>query len=160
MARYIDADKIVFWIRYVSSNGMLCDTDVRKVAFSDEIARIPTADVAPRAEVEKLQEVNADLNESLRLACEANKDLQAEVERLQIEIQALNIANEKMYIANKESKAEVVKEIIGIIGKRNESNNEHACGVKSEILSALYRGKEDAYRDIKEILEQKYMEEK
>ena len=51
MARYIDADKIVFWIRYVSSNGMLCDTDVRKVAFSDEIARMPTADVAPRAEV-------------------------------------------------------------------------------------------------------------
>lgn len=51
MARYIDADKIVFWIRYVSSNGMLCDTDVRKVAFSDEIARMPTADVAPRAEI-------------------------------------------------------------------------------------------------------------
>ena len=53
MARYIDADKIVFWIKYVSSNGMLCDTDVRKVAFSDEIARMPTADVAPRAEVDK-----------------------------------------------------------------------------------------------------------
>ena len=35
------------------------------------------AEVAPRAEVEKLQEVNADLNESLRLAAEANKDLQA-----------------------------------------------------------------------------------
>lgn len=51
MARYIDADKIVFWIKYVSSNGMLCDTDVRKVAFSDEIARMPTADVAPRAEL-------------------------------------------------------------------------------------------------------------
>ena len=51
MARYIDADKIVFWIRYVSSNGMLCDTDVRKVAFSDEIARMPSADIAPRAEV-------------------------------------------------------------------------------------------------------------
>lgn len=36
-----------------------------------------------KAEIENLQEVNADLNESLRLAAEANKDLQAEVERLQ-----------------------------------------------------------------------------
>lgn len=43
MARYIDVDRIVFWIRYVSSNGLY--SDVRKVAFSDEIARIPTADV-------------------------------------------------------------------------------------------------------------------
>ncbi len=33
-----------------------------------------------KAEIEKLQEVNADLNESLRLAAEANKDLKAEVE--------------------------------------------------------------------------------
>lgn len=32
------------------------------------------------AEIDKLQEVNADLNESLRLAAEANKDLKAEVE--------------------------------------------------------------------------------
>lgn len=43
MARYIDADKIVFWIRHVSSNGL--DDDVRRVAFSDEIARMPAADV-------------------------------------------------------------------------------------------------------------------
>lgn len=35
-----------------------------------------------KAEIEKLQEVNADLNESLRLAAEANKDLNAEIERL------------------------------------------------------------------------------
>lgn len=33
-----------------------------------------------KAEIEKLQEVNADLNESLRLAAEANKDLKAEIE--------------------------------------------------------------------------------
>lgn len=36
-----------------------------------------------KADVDKLQEVNADLNESLRIACEANKDLQAEVEELE-----------------------------------------------------------------------------
>lgn len=67
IARYIDADKIVFWIRHVSSNGMLCDTDVRKVAFSDEIARIPSADVAPRAEVarEILEEIMSEIQRRL-----------------------------------------------------------------------------------------------
>lgn len=35
-----------------------------------------------KEDVDKLQEVNADLNESLRLAAEANKDLNAEIERL------------------------------------------------------------------------------
>lgn len=44
MAKYIDTDQIVFWIRRVSnSNGL--SSDVRKIAFSDEIARIPAADV-------------------------------------------------------------------------------------------------------------------
>lgn len=43
---------------------------------------LSAADVAPRAEVEKLQEVNADLNESLRLASEANKDLQVELQAM------------------------------------------------------------------------------
>ena len=50
MARYIDADKIVFWIRYVSSNGL--ESDVRKIAFSDEIERMPTVDVMPKSEVD------------------------------------------------------------------------------------------------------------
>ena len=48
MARYIDADKIVFWIRRVSSDGL--NVDVRRIAFSDEIGRIPTADVVPKSE--------------------------------------------------------------------------------------------------------------
>lgn len=75
MARYKDADKIVFWIRYVSSNGMLCDTDVRKVAFSDEIARMPTADVAPRAEIarEIFEEIRNILNKHYYALCH-NKD--------------------------------------------------------------------------------------
>ena len=34
------------------------------------------------AEIKKLNTVNADMHESLRLACETNKDLQAEIERL------------------------------------------------------------------------------
>lgn len=34
------------------------------------------------AEIERLQSVNADMQESLRLAAEANKDMRAEIERL------------------------------------------------------------------------------
>ncbi len=83
---------------------MLCDTDVRKVAFSDEIARMPTADVAPRAEIDKLQEVNADLNESLRIACEGNKDLQAKVDRWRFGLEA--VLEERA-----EDRAEVAREI-------------------------------------------------
>lgn len=51
MARYIDADKIVYWIRHVSSNGL--EYDVRRIAFLDEIKRMPTADVVPKSEVER-----------------------------------------------------------------------------------------------------------
>lgn len=54
MTRYIDADRIVYWIRYVSSNGL--EHDVRKIAFSDEIERMPTADVIPRAIVNQIFE--------------------------------------------------------------------------------------------------------
>ena len=37
-----------------------------------------------KSEIEKLNTVNADMHESLRLACERNKDLQAEIERLKL----------------------------------------------------------------------------
>ena len=42
-------------------------------------------------EIEKLNTVNADMHESLRLACETNKDMQAEIENLNtanVEMQA------------------------------------------------------------------------
>ena len=54
MARYIDADGIVYYIRYVSSNGL--EHDVRKIAFSDEIGRMPTVDVIPRAIINQIFE--------------------------------------------------------------------------------------------------------
>ena len=53
MARYIDADKIVYWVRYVSSNGL--DSDVKRVAFSDEIARMPAADVVSKEVFEQVK---------------------------------------------------------------------------------------------------------
>lgn len=43
MSRYIDADRIVYWIRHTSRDGL--EDDIRRVAFKDAIERIPTADV-------------------------------------------------------------------------------------------------------------------
>lgn len=85
-----------------------------RAAYSDvldTICEMPRADVAPRAEVEKLQEVNADLNESLRLAAEANKDLQAEVDRLRFNLKA--VLDERA-----EDKAEVAREIFEELDKK------------------------------------------
>ena len=61
MARYIDAEKIVYWVRYVSSNGL--DSDVRRVAFSDEIARMPAADVVSK---EMFEQVNWERDMALK----------------------------------------------------------------------------------------------
>lgn len=87
MPRYIDADALLERMRLTfckdcnNYNGIVC----RGCAMDDALDALedaPTADVAPRAEIDKLQEVNADLNESLRLACEANKDLQVELQAM------------------------------------------------------------------------------
>lgn len=71
----------------------------------------PPADVAPRAEIDKLQEVNADLNESLRLAAEANKDLQAKVDRWRFGLEA--VLEERA-----EDRAEVAREIFKELDKK------------------------------------------
>ncbi len=82
--RYIDADALIGVLQEWRDPSSLNDgagTPVGSILY-DVIRHIedaPTADVAPMVEVEALQEVNADLNESLRLAAEFNKDLQAEV---------------------------------------------------------------------------------
>lgn len=69
-----------------------------------------TADVAPRAEIDKLQEVNADLNESLRLASELNKDLQGKVDRWRFGLEA--VLEERA-----EDRAEVAREIFEELDK-------------------------------------------
>lgn len=59
--------------------GRPIEDDCRLDLIYDSLAHIKRQ----KADVDKLQEVNADLNESLRLAAEANKDFKAEIERLQ-----------------------------------------------------------------------------
>ena len=59
-----------------------------------------------------------------------------------------------------EAKQGVACEIIGIIDKRIELKTEQCKGVHNEIVLGVYRGQLDAYRDIKEIIKQKYTGEK
>jgi hypothetical protein len=85
--RYIDADALIEVLQEWRDTSSLNDgagNPVDSILY-DVIRRIedaPPSDVAPREEIDKLQEVNADLNESLRLACEGNKDLQAELKAM------------------------------------------------------------------------------
>ncbi len=53
MPRYIDADRIVYWIRHTSRDGL--EDDIRRVAFKDAIERIPTADVQEVKHAKNLQ---------------------------------------------------------------------------------------------------------
>ena len=84
MARYIDADKIVYWTRYVSPNGL--EHDVRKVAFRDEIERMQTADVAPKSEVD-WNSIPVDVSEALKqravekAKAEAAREIFEEIEK-------------------------------------------------------------------------------
>ena len=57
-------------------------------------------------------------------------------------------------------RADVAKDIIGIIEQRIASNDKLRLGVLDIGNYGIYRGREEAYRDIKEIVEQKYTEGK
>ena len=58
-----------------------------------------------------------------------------------------------------EAKAEIAKEIIGIIKQRMENNTERLNGCQSDIWKIGYLARKEAYLDIKEIIEQKYLED-
>ena len=51
MARYIDADKIPIYFRYVTDGDG--HRSIREIAFSLDIKLIPTADVVPKSEADK-----------------------------------------------------------------------------------------------------------
>lgn len=104
MSRYIDTD-----LAKEALTGWETDPTDEEIILT--IDRIPTAAVVSKSELEQLQEVNADLNESLRLAAEANKDLQAEVDRLRFNLKA--VLDERA-----EDKAEVAREIFEELDKK------------------------------------------
>ena len=103
MPRYIDADAL-----YKETEKKIKEANSYRMAvvdseFLDLIDDADTADVVQRAEYEKLQEVNADLNESLRLAAEANKDMK-------IELDAMRGAANSLKIHYENARAEAIKE--------------------------------------------------
>ena len=78
-----------------------------------------------KVEIEKLNTVNAEMHESLRLACERNKDLQAEIERLNGLVadgdKAFNKMTElynKAFNRCRKVKAEAIKELLDKIEKQ------------------------------------------
>lgn len=88
-----------------------------------------------KADIDKLQEVNADLNESLRLAAEANKDLKAEIERLR----SMN-----------QSKLDIIHDLrAGLEAERAEAIKEFA--------ERLHKGIDD-FRDKREMVMLPYTE--
>ena len=151
--RYIDADACIDEMRLVmlGSGFQTRATNVIKYA--------PTADVVPKSEVEKLnQELDELAEEHSNLIVEKDR-LFDEVERLQALLECGGVfANsiEDWQTFLNEKRAEVANEIIGIIDKRMELKIEQCKGIHNEIVLSVYRGQHDAYRDIKEIIEQKY----
>ena len=56
-------------------------------------------------------------------------------------------------------KSELAREIIDIVERRIENAVKTRRGIKDEFWEGVYCGRVEAYRDIKEIIEQKYTEE-
>ena len=78
-----------------------------------DVENIPTADVVPKSEVEKLnKELDELAEEHSNLIIEKDELFDIAVKQ-NLEIEALKIANEKMYAAIEATKAEVAREILG-----------------------------------------------
>ena len=108
--------------------GMDENAGYRAVAFESDIDEIPTADVVPKSEYDAV--VSAVDNSTKEFL--------------------------KLHDAYQNAKAEVARDIIGIIDKRMELKTEQCEGIHNGIVLSVYRGQLDAYRDVKEIIEQKY----
>ena len=107
------------------------DTFISLAEAHDRINELPTADVAPKSEVEMLQGA------------------------LKAEERHNELTMEMAQKALKNAKAEVAREIVSIIEKRMELNEKRSNGIHA-LMKYMYKGREDAYKDIKEIIEQKY----
>lgn len=64
--------------------------------------------------------------------------------------------SEILYNAGYRKQSEIVTEIVGIINKRIEINQYHLQGNNTDLFHGIYQGRYEAYRDIAEIIEQRY----
>lgn len=65
---------------------------------------------------------------------------------------------EKMTAKGYRKASELFEEIVAIIEQRKAANAERYKGVQNEVWQTIYKAREHAYNDIKEIIEQKYTE--
>ena len=63
---------------------------------------------------------------------------------------------ESIYNADYRKQSDFAMEIIGIINKRIEINQYHLQGNNTDLFHGIYQGRYEAYRDIAEIIEQRY----
>lgn len=94
----------------------LCAIEFIKAALKAALGLIKSQ----KAEIEKLQEVNADLNESLRLAAEANKDMKIELDAMRGAANSLKIHYENARAEAIREFAERLKEESGCIVARRD----------------------------------------
>ena len=169
MARYIDADNFrkTMTKRF---GGIPCLTDYSEasrndIPIDDALSLAPTADVVPKSEVERLQEAlskaEADVKNYIKVA-EYQQSLSVkryhEIKRLKEDIERLEDINERDVENLRLAKAEVARDISGIIEQRMARNIERMNGCQSDIWKVGYLAENKAYQDIKEIIEQKYTE--
>ena len=158
MARYIDADKFIEWLdvsHFRSPYEVCCSENDIKIMIDIQ----PSADVAPKSEYDAV--VNAVDNSTKEFLTLYDK-YQEQKETIGFLRKTIaDNAQRSLEVTLEEvekAKTEVAREIIGIIEQRIELNNNRACGVHNEMVLSVYRGRNDGYRDIKEIIEQKYTE--
>ena len=100
-----------------------------------------------KAEIERLQSVNADMQESLRLAAEANKDMQAEVERyktyyetMETEIYSFRKDQAEVKFLKNKIRAEAIKEFAERAkGKAHFSEDFGEAAVSCHDINALVK---------------------
>ena len=127
MPRHIDASQI----RYT----WMIDADGEEhdgVTLQSVIDKVPTADVVPRSEYDLLKA-------ELELRDKSYADINNAITRLE------NLPST------------VAREIVDLINLRIDQTNNQARGVCNDFGHGIYEGKRYAYRDIKEIIEQRYL---
>jgi hypothetical protein len=78
MARYIDADKIPYYL----DSSYEAPMEGRKVTFKSDIDKIPTADVVPKSEVEELSREYESLAKTVNEASELIRKLRINIYEL------------------------------------------------------------------------------
>ena len=97
-----------------------------------------------KVEIEKLNTVNADMHESLRLACETNKGLQAEIETLDEEnTNLVKMLDEKcdecIEFNNRRAKAEAIKKCFEEIEQADISESDDYIIIKKKRFDNLVK---------------------